>query len=904
MRLFCYYALHTLKNQLKKLFKTWVLIFLLACMLIGGLIGLGAAKLSDMADDGEPEPGQVDILPGDADEPGDGEEPEELIPEDDVRLDEFGRQIVELIAGAVILGVLVFEVMGADKNGSKIFLPADVSLLFAAPLRPQSVLMFRLMTQLGMAILASIYLLFQLPNLMLNVGMGLWAALAVIVAWCFTVAIGKLIQTLLYTFCSTHAGLKKYIRYAVYALGLALAAAYVLQWRQSGSYFTAAVELFNRPASRYIPVWGWLKGIVAFAMEGSLTGTLLCIGACLVTGAALLLVIRRVQADFYEDAMAKSEEMAELLERAQSEKASGIVFKKRKKDRSDSLRRDRMNHGAGANVFFFKSLYNRFRFAHLGVFTKTAETYLAAAVGVALLCRLVFQTRSLIPAALALAVLAFYRTLGNPLEQDTKMDCFCMVPESTWAKLFWSLMGGTANCLLDLLPAMLAAMLILGADPLEALGWLLLVVSVDFYATNEGTFINLSVPVSAGKTIKQVVQVMFLYFGLLPDIAVMAIALVTGHPVAGILGCVVVNAALGLVFFFLSPLFLTPGAGRAAPAAALDADGRQQAKRAFSRLGLSAALILVVGTAVQLGLALLLNAVAPGWGSAAWGTWLVTFAPLYLVAVPVGLLVARDVPASPPEKSSMGAGRYLSVILISVFMMFAGNLLGTLIQSFVESVTGTLPVNPIEAYAMDDSLVLRVLFLVILAPLIEEFIFRRTLIDRMRPYGEKLAVVTSAVMFGLFHGNLSQMFYAFLLGLVLGYVYLRTGRLRYSVGLHMLINLFGGVISVELLQRALPDLESLDQLAADLTQLAGLDRLPDLSALITPGLILFGIYALVTLGCVVAGLVLLCVRARRVVFRPAPLELARRQQFAAVYGNVGMILFVLVCLISVAGTYL
>ena len=48
MKLFFYYALHSLKNQLKKLFKSWVLIFLVVCMAIGGLIGLGAAKLEEL----------------------------------------------------------------------------------------------------------------------------------------------------------------------------------------------------------------------------------------------------------------------------------------------------------------------------------------------------------------------------------------------------------------------------------------------------------------------------------------------------------------------------------------------------------------------------------------------------------------------------------------------------------------------------------------------------------------------------------------------------------------------------------------------------------------------------------------------------------------------------------------
>ena len=50
MRLFLYYALHSVKNQLKKLFKTWVLIFIVVCMLIGGLIGFGAATPEQQAE--------------------------------------------------------------------------------------------------------------------------------------------------------------------------------------------------------------------------------------------------------------------------------------------------------------------------------------------------------------------------------------------------------------------------------------------------------------------------------------------------------------------------------------------------------------------------------------------------------------------------------------------------------------------------------------------------------------------------------------------------------------------------------------------------------------------------------------------------------------------------------------
>ena len=806
MRLFLYYALHSFVNQLRKLFKTWVLIFLLACMLIGGLIGLGAAKLSDAAEQNQ-EAAQTETLEED------GEEPAETPDEDRLAL-------VELIAGAVILGILVYEVLSADKNGSKIFLPADVNLLFPSPMRPQSVLLFRLATQLGAAFAASIYLLFQIPNLVLNVGLSVWAALAMILVWCLTIAMGKLVQVALYLACAEHPGLKRHLRTAVYALLALAGAGFVLFWRRGGgSPLEAAKLFFNAPLTRCIPVWGWLKGLCAFAAEGSVGGFLLCLFLTVLGGAVLLRLIRRSRADFYEDAMAKSEETAELLARAASEKSSGVVFSKRKKDRGDGIRRDGMTRGYGAWVFFHKSLYNRFRFAHLHFFTKTMETYLAAGVGAALLCRLVFRTESLLPVVLSLAGLAFFRALGNPLEQDTKMDFFRLIPESAAKKLFASLLGGTVNCLLDLLPGLVLGTLILGGNVLAALCWIPFILSIDVYATCVGAFIDLSVPIASGKTIKQIIQVMFVYFGLLPDIAVMAVGIVTGHTVPAALIAAAVNLALGGVFF-----------------------------------------------ALQIGLIRLL----PPWGEIPdWALFAITFAPLYLVSFPLGWLVLRKLPAQRGETGSLSLGQLVPIVLIAIFLMYLGNLMGAGINAMLDSFLGVSDGNPISSYALADSLLAKVLFLVILAPVWEEFFFRRLLIDRIRPYGERLAVVTSALMFGLFHGNLSQFFYAALLGGLFGYVYLRTGKLRYSLGLHMLINLLGSVLAPALLE------------------------ISDTAV---------NVYSMAMMLLALAGLACLILRRRSVRFAPAERELPGRQRFSAVWLNPGMLLFLAACLGTVAFT--
>jgi membrane protease YdiL (CAAX protease family) len=339
------------------------------------------------------------------------------------------------------------------------------------------------------------------------------------------------------------------------------------------------------------------------------------------------------------------------------------------------------------------------------------------------------------------------------------------------------------------------------------------------------------------------------------------------------------------------------------PPAPLNEEDRRTARSRFSRMGLGVVLLLLVSTVVQLALASVLNAVVPGVvRNTSWGLWVITFAPQYLAGVPVCLLLLRKVPALHVEGEKLSAGKFFAAILISIFMMYAGNLLGALIQSLTESVVGFVPDNPLDEYVGGDSPLLQILFMVILAPLIEEYIFRRSLIDRMRPYGEKLAVVTTALMFGLFHGNLSQMFYAFTLGLVFGYVYLRTGKLRYTVGLHMLINLLGGVVGPALTEWAGPSVEALEEF--DPADMSRWSRVSDLSETITPGAMLLSLYTVAMLAAGVAGLVVLIVRARRVYFRPAPLELGRGQRFRTVWLSPGMLAFVVICLAMVVTTFL
>ena len=548
MKLFFYYAFCSVKNQIKKLFRTWVAIFLAVCMLFGVAIGLGVAAIENAFSEEE--------LPQ--------EETEEVLPEEDwedAELDPaLGYSILGLAVTGIVAVVLFFNLISADKNGSAIFIMPDVNLLFSAPMKPQSVLLFRLMSQIFVSLFASVYLLFQLPSIIYNLsGDGMEVALiagGVFLIWILLLAYGKLLNILVYTVTSTHVRLKKYIRPCLYGLVFAVAGIFFLYHFAGGGgdWMASADGFFNSVVSRWIPVVGWLKGALLYAIEGVWWAAAIELVLLLGGVYALAVAIWHIRADFYEDAMTNSQETAEQMAAVQS---GGMV--QRKKERTDRVLRDKLDFGSGAQMFFCKNLYNRFRFAILKVFTKTSIFYLVISVGITAVARII-SSEDLFPVVgLALCVCAFFRSMGNPMASDVEKVYFTTVPASPYAKVFWSLLAGTVDCALDLLPAMVLATVAMGASPVEAVAYFLLAVAVDFYASNTMLFLELSLPSSLALQIKQAITIMFVYFGLLPIAAVVVVgALLEMYLLFLFLGAVAA-AAIGGIFFAFSPMFLQRG---------------------------------------------------------------------------------------------------------------------------------------------------------------------------------------------------------------------------------------------------------------------------------------------------------------------------------------------------------
>lgn len=180
--------------------------------------------------------------------------------------------------------------------------------------------------------------------------------------------------------------------------------------------------------------------------------------------------------------------------------------------------------------------------------------------------------------------------------------------------------------------------------------------------------------------------------------------------------------------------------------------------------------------------------------SNAWGyIWAVGIAMLFLFSWKDGTFWKGKVFN---KRGKMGFGTFLILLCVCMAIQFINsfwvsglewfmNLFDKSILETLESVSGSSDTFSMFLYAS------------IVAPITEELIFRGYIQGALSRYGKKFSIICSALLFGIFHGNLVQTPYAFLAGLLLGYVAAEY-HIGWSVGIHM----FNNLVLADLLSRA------------------------------------------------------------------------------------------------------
>jgi len=164
---------------------------------------------------------------------------------------------------------------------------------------------------------------------------------------------------------------------------------------------------------------------------------------------------------------------------------------------------------------------------------------------------------------------------------------------------------------------------------------------------------------------------------------------------------------------------------------------------------------------------------------------------LLAMAIGTGILLLWKKPAFFKQEIFRGNRKMTGKdfwLLLCVFLCGQG-LLQVMVPAleWVLNQMGLSAMAAMEAASIQTTGLSMFLYVSFLGPLAEELLFRGLLLRILEPYGKQPAIIFSALLFGLFHGNIVQIPFAFLVGLVLAYVAIEYS-ITWAIILHVINN--------------------------------------------------------------------------------------------------------------------
>lgn len=136
-------------------------------------------------------------------------------------------------------------------------------------------------------------------------------------------------------------------------------------------------------------------------------------------------------------------------------------------------------------------------------------------------------------------------------------------------------------------------------------------------------------------------------------------------------------------------------------------------------------------------------------------------------------------------------------IPLGLMLCFAGDYISSVIAMLFEQIGITLTSVPDFEVPTEGTDLFLFAFSTIVPPaIIEEFALRSVTMQPLRKYGDKFAIIMTALVFGLMHRNAVQGIFAFIAGMVFGYIAIAANSVWPAIIVHGLNNSFSVVLSV------------------------------------------------------------------------------------------------------------
>lgn len=346
-------------------------------------------------------------------------------------------------------------------RGGSIFNLSDATMLFTAPIRPQTILFYGLLRQMGASLLVGFFLLFQYANLHNLYNITVLQMIVLLILYGCAIFLGQVAAMMLYAFTSHDQRRQRLCRAVlsgVYALcGLWLAAR-CLPFGLEG-FGARAVAQATGGFLYAVPVGGWLGLAAKGALVGDWGLAAQGVGLCVLLTAILLRLLFCMDPDYYEDVL----KSAEISYSAISAKKEGTM--REALPANIKVGKTGLRGGWGSSAFFRKHLLENRRSRK---FILPANSLLFAVITV-IFC--VFtKNGGLLPTFLMATYLQLFSAMTTGrFNYELTRPYLYLVPEPALKKLLWALAETMPSMVLDALVIFVPVGVLLRLGPAEFL---------------------------------------------------------------------------------------------------------------------------------------------------------------------------------------------------------------------------------------------------------------------------------------------------------------------------------------------------------------------------------------------------------------------------------------------------
>ena len=317
----------------------------------------------------------------------------------------------------------------------------------------------------------------------------------------------------------------------------------------------------------------------------------------------------------------------------------------------------------------------------------------------------------------------------------------------------------------------------------------------------------------------------------------------------------------------------------------------KDARKTFSYLLFCLVVYYTLSYVTSMGMSYFIKEIPNNLSQTLTGTLL--FAAQYIIAFPVTAYLLTRKKTEKTEQTVVPVKTIAGTTCMCFTSSVTSNIVTLIIIFLITSVTGLVSTNPLVAVGMALPYPVMFVFSVIVAPIVEELLFRKWFIDHTYKYGQGISVLAAALCFGLFHANVYQFLYAFLIGFILSTIYIKTKKIIYPIIIHMIFNFFGSIVLP--LQEYLVNNMPAELLEIDITMSPEkiLDLIPDN----------IGMLMLVSMAVILVGLGMLTAAIIGTVFffknktffklYRAEIDVPKNKFLMVMFGNVGGAIFLI-----------